>query len=214
MRLVERTVDGFLAELGSASPAPGGGSCAALAGALAASLAAMACRLTLGRKRFEPAWPLMRECLAEAESLGARLRGLVDEDSDAYNAVVAARRMPGEPAGEAARRDLAVREATERSARVPLETLETAARLAAVVRRVAEASNPSCATDVGSAAALLRAAAASAAYNVRVNLPDIGDQGLRRDLADAARASSAVVEEAVTAVTARVDATLEQRSTT
>jgi methenyltetrahydrofolate cyclohydrolase len=214
MRLVERSVEVFLGELATESPAPGGGSAAALGGAMAAALCCMACRLTLARERFEPAWPEMRAVLERAEPLGARLRALVDEDCAAYDAVVAARRLPKGSDPERQARQRAVQEAAVRAARVPLETLETVAGLAAAVRRAAASANPACITDVGSAAAMIRAAALSAAYNVRVNLPDIADAGLRDGLSAAAAAAAAAVEENIPAVERAVETALGKRSTT
>ena len=123
MKLVQMPVEGFLGELASDSPAPGGGSAAALAGAAAAALCAMVARLTLGREKLREAWPAMERLLPQAEELGTRLRGLVDEDTEAYASVVAARRMPRATEAERAARGAAVAEAALRSARVPLETL-------------------------------------------------------------------------------------------
>jgi methenyltetrahydrofolate cyclohydrolase len=212
VRLVERTVEVFLGELAAESPAPGGGSAAALAGAMAASLCCMACRLTLARKRFEPAWPVMRKELEMAESIGARLRALIDEDSAAYNGVVAARRLPRGSDPERQARGRAVQEAAICAARIPLETLEAVAGLAEVLGRVVAGANPACITDAGSAAAMIRAAALSAAYNVRVNLPDIADGALMAGLSAAATAALAAVEENVTAIERAVQTELGKRS--
>ena len=134
MKLPDLTINGFLSELSADSPAPGGGSAAALAGAAAAALCAMVCRLTLSREKYRDSWPAMKDALAEAESLAARLRDLIQEDAEAYLAVVAARALPtGTPEAKAAR-TAAVQAATVRSAEVPLETLD---RLGACARIVA-----------------------------------------------------------------------------
>jgi formiminotetrahydrofolate cyclodeaminase len=196
MKLMERDVESLLAELGSDSPAPGGGSAAALAGAMAASLCAMVCRLTLARKSLEPAWPEMQETLQEAEQGGARLRALVDEDSEAYAAVVAARRLPKQTPAESEIRGSAVAEANLRAASVPLDTLEALTALGPLFERVARRGNPSCASDAATGAALLRAAASGAAWNVRANLQDMADADLRSALSGAASAALEAVEEA------------------
>ncbi|MGA2974437.1 MAG: cyclodeaminase/cyclohydrolase family protein [Spirochaetia bacterium] len=203
MKLIERSVESLLGELASVSPAPGGGSAAALAGAMAASLCCMVCRVTLGKKSLADSWPEMKEALENAELLGARLRRLVDEDADAFTAVVAARKLPQEDA----------QDAIVHSARVPLETLETLARLAGIVERVARKGNPSCVTDAGSAGAMVRAGALSAAYNVRVNLPDISDESLRRSIAAGALAALAAVEEAAGGVEHALEQSLGKWST-
>jgi formiminotetrahydrofolate cyclodeaminase len=181
--LVDLPVTRLLDELASAAPAPGGGSAAALAGAAAAALCAMACRLTLGREAHRAAWPDAEAGLARAETLGAALRGLVDEDSRAYREVAAALGLPRGTAGEKDRRRASLAAATLEAARVPLRTLEAASDCAGLAALIVEKGNPSCATDAGTAAALARAAARGAAYNVRVNLPGIADAAERERLA-------------------------------
>ncbi len=212
MSLTDITVDALLNELASASPAPGGGSVAALAGACAASLCAMVCRITLGKTKNEAAWPLMRATLAEAEMRAARLRVLVTEDSDAYGAVVVARRLPkATEAEKTARRD-AVAVATLHCARVPLETLETIAAVAALARTVVADGDPACVTDAATAAAMAGAGARAAENNVRINLPGIADAAARRELAERARTALAAVLAAADAVARDVDARLGKGS--
>jgi methenyltetrahydrofolate cyclohydrolase len=197
MNLLDLPLGSFLDQLGSASPAPGGGSIAALAGACAASLCAMVCKITLGKERHAAVWPEMREALAEAESRGSRLRALVQEDSDAFNAVVDARRLPqGTEAERKARAD-ALETATARCAAVPLETLEALAAMASVAERAFHRGYPACMTDAATAAAMVRAGALAAVHNVRINLPGIHDAAARVELAT--RASKA--RESILAVT-------------
>lgn len=196
MNLIDMSVKDFLAELASDSPAPGGGSVAALAGAAGAALCAMAARLTLGREKYRDAWSEMEGLRDEAGSLGERLAALVDEDTRAYGAVVAARRLPKATEAERAGRGAALREAVMHSARVPLETLTVLRTLVGCAARAVERGNPSCLTDAGSAAQMIRAGAMAAAYNVRVNLPDIADERARESLrAQAAEALAAVRKE-------------------
>jgi glutamate formiminotransferase/formiminotetrahydrofolate cyclodeaminase len=194
VKLVQMSVEGFLDELASDSPAPGGGSVAALAGAAAAALCAMVARLTLGREKLRAAWPAMERLLAEADGLGARLRRLVDEDTEAYATVVAARRMPRATEAERSTRGTAIAEAALRSARVPLETLAALQSLSGLAAIALEQGNPACLTDAGSAAALVRAAAAAASWNVRVNLPDIVDPEERSRLAGQAAVTLSAIE--------------------
>jgi formiminotetrahydrofolate cyclodeaminase len=196
MNLTDMTVKAFLSELASDSPAPGGGSVAALAGAAGAALCAMAARLTLGREKHRDVWKEMEVLRDEASALGERLGALVDEDTDAYAAVVAARRLPKATEAERAARGAALRDAVNRSARVPLETLTILRKLVGCAARALERGNPSCLTDAGSAAQMIRAGAMAAAYNVRVNLPDIVDAQMRDSLrAQAAEALAAVRKE-------------------
>lgn len=181
MNLSNLSVKAFLDELASGSPAPGGGSAAALAGALAAALCGMVARLTLGRERLRDAWPAMEEAAADAERMRARFLGLVDEDADAYLAVAAARKLSKTtPEGEDRRR--AIDAAVLRSARVPLETLLLAGEAVGLAARVLERGNPSCVTDAGAAAQAARLAAEAASYNVKINLPGIADAAERARL--------------------------------
>ena len=163
MNLSNLTVKAFLDELASGSPAPGGGSVAALAGALATALCGMAARLTLGREKLRDAWPAMEEAAAEADHLRTRFLLLVDEDADAYLAVAAARKLPKGTEEERGARAHALACAVLRSARVPLETLLLADRADRPRRRVLERGNPACITDAGSAVQAARLAAEAAA---------------------------------------------------
>lgn len=193
MNLSNLSVKAFLDELASDSPAPGGGSAAALAGALAAGLCGMAARLTLGRERLRDAWPAMEEAAADADRLRARFLGLVDEDADAYLAVAAARKLPKTTPEDAEARRRALDAAVLRAARVPLETLLLAGEAVGLAARVLERGNPSCVTDAGSAAQAARLAAEAASYNVKINLPGIVDAAERSRLereTDAALASA------------------------
>jgi glutamate formiminotransferase/formiminotetrahydrofolate cyclodeaminase len=183
MNLSNLTVKAFLDELASGSPAPGGGSTAALAGALASGLCAMAARLTLGREKLRDSWPAMEEAVGEADRLRARFVGLVDEDADAYLAVAAARKLPKATEAEQEVRRRALACAVLRSARVPLETLLLAGQTLGLAARVLERGTPSCLTDTGSAVQAVRLAAEAAAWNVKVNLPGIADEAERSRLA-------------------------------
>ena len=212
MKMSEMTIDGFLAELGSDSPAPGGGSTAALAGAIAASLCEMVSGLTLSRETYKGLWPVMQEARARAGSLGSRLRELIDEDAQAFNSVMAARKLPRGTEEQKAARERAVQEGTLRSARVPLETLEYLAALADLASVCAEMGNPGCVTDTGSAAQMIRAGAASAEWNVRVNLPSVRDAKLKEELGrNAARLLEGIMK-TVERVDAMVEKSLNERS--
>ena len=180
--LVSMSLEDFLSELGSSSPAPGGGSVAALAGALAAALCVMVSGLTAGKEKYRESWEDMEKVGREAAVLEERFRGLVDEDTAAFRAVMDARRLPRGTAAEREARDGALREAVLRSARAPLATLSALRELSALARLAADRGNPACVTDAGSAGQLIRAGAVSAAYNVRANLPALADPALRLEL--------------------------------
>lgn len=207
MKLSEMSIDAFLTELGSDSPAPGGGSVAALAGALAASLCAMVSRLTVGREKYKDAWAAMQEAQAMADRLGARLRELIDEDARAFNSVMTARKLPQGTEEQKAARVRAIQEGIVRSARVPMETLETLASLADLAALGAEKGNPGCLTDAGSAAQMIRAGAVAAAWNVRVNLPFLLDEKLK----DKMESDTAIALGGIVKTVERVDAMVEKR---
>jgi len=214
MKLLEMTVEGFLAELGSDSPAPGGGSAAALAGAIAASLCEMVCRLTLGREAYRDVWAVIEEAQIRAASLGSRLRELVEEDAQAFNSVMTARKLPRGTEEQKAARERALQEAALRSARVPLETLEYLAALADLAVVCADLGNPACVTDAGSAAQMIRAGGAAAAWNVRVNLPSIKDAKAREELGSNAAGLLAGIVKASGQVDAMVEKSMNERSRT
>jgi methenyltetrahydrofolate cyclohydrolase len=211
-KLTQMTIEGLLTEFASDSPAPGGGSAAALAGALAASLCEMVARLTLGRERLKEAWPAMEKAVAKARHLGMRLRELVDEDTDAYVSVVTARRLPKDSSAENAVRDRTIQESLLRAARVPLETLRSLAELSGLVLLVAEKGNRGCITDAGAAALMIEAGAQAAAWNVQINLPGIRDAAVRDQLGIDAAAALALALETATRIRPMVQRQLSERS--
>jgi methenyltetrahydrofolate cyclohydrolase len=179
MKLMESRVKDFISTLSGDSPAPGGGSVSALAGALSAALCAMVARLTLGKEKYRGAWEEMERLRDEADSLSSRLMDLVEEDSAAYTKVMAAFQIPKEQ--HSARED-AVQSAFKEAASVPMETLRVTAELLDLVKSALNQGNPNCLTDAGVAAQLMRAAANGAAYNVRINLAGIKDPDFRSRL--------------------------------
>lgn len=180
MSFAESSVKTFLENLASDSPAPGGGSASALAGALGAALCAMVARLTLGREKYRASWESMESLRDEADSLCVRFLNLMDLDSQAYNKVIEARRIPR---GHEEERGKAMQSATKEAATVPLEMLRNLPRLADLAETAVEEGNPNCLSDVGVSAQLIRAAANGTAYNVRINLPGIEDRFFASELA-------------------------------
>lgn len=155
----------FLAELASASPAPGGGAAAALAGALAAAVVAMVARVTIAREASAP--PMMEEAVASAERLRTTLTRLVTEDADAYRRLVQSRATPP---GSATRAD-ALRSATE----VPLSISRRSRDVLTLCEAVVPRARASAVSDLGVAAALAWGALESGACTVRANLKTVTD---------------------------------------
>ncbi len=176
------TLDGWLDQLAGGAPVPGGGSAAALAGALAAALVAMVARLTIGRKTYAGVQQRVAEILAEADALRAQLRRLVDDDAAAYAKVSAAYRLPKDDP----RRTRAADEALVGAAQTPLAMARGAARLVALAKEIGTIGNRNAHSDAKVGEALARAALAGAVENVRVNVGALSEPGLGRSLLDEA----------------------------
>lgn len=166
----------FLDELASDSPAPGGGSVAALGGALGGALVTMVSGLTIGREKYKDNWAEMESVRESSEKLRARLVSLMNEDTEAFNSLMAAMKLPKGTDEEKAARRNAMEEATKKATLVPLETLECCAQIAELANRAMKSGNPNAASDAGSAAFMAVAGGNAAAYNVRINLPGIKDE--------------------------------------
>ncbi|HYS20563.1 MAG TPA: glutamate formimidoyltransferase [Gemmatimonadales bacterium] len=176
------TLDGWLEELASSAPVPGGGSAAALAGAVAGALVAMVARLTVGRKAFAAAEARAREILAEAEALRAQLRRLVDEDAAAYAKVSEAYKIPKSTAGRSRTIDAALVGAAE----TPIAMARGAMRLITLASDIGEIGNPNARSDARVAESLARAALAGAIENVRINVASLSEPALGRALLEEA----------------------------
>src|SRR5262249_53018674 len=132
----------FLAALASESPTPGGGSAAALAGAMAASLVVMVCNLTIGRDKFKEAEAELRGVHTEATRLLAEMTSLVRRDAEAYEGFVRAMKLPKATDAEKAARKKAMGEAAIRAAEIPLETMRVALAIMRLAAVVAKNGNP------------------------------------------------------------------------
>jgi formiminotetrahydrofolate cyclodeaminase len=161
------TIDTFLERLASADPTPGGGSVAALSGALAAALGQMAAALTVGKPKFAAVEEPVRATAARLARAGQMLRRLMDEDAAAYAEVHAAFQMDkADP-----QRSERVRQAATLAAEVPLETATIAYRVQQELIALREIANPNLKADMTAGVHLARAATHAAAANVRANLP-------------------------------------------
>lgn len=199
------SLDGFLGEVAGASPSPGGGTVAAVAGAMGAALAAMVARLTVGRKKYAEVEAEFRALRESAEQLRVELRRLGDADAAAYDAVSRAYAVPKE---QLDRRRQAIQEALLGAIAVPLDTLRAARAVAGLAARAAEAGNRNAVSDAGVAALLAGAAARGAAYNVRINIVTLPDPtagaGAATETAKLLAAALADVDRATAAVEANL----------
>src|SRR5256886_1827616 len=172
----------LLDRFASVDPTPGGGSAAALAGATAAALVTMVCRMPKTRTGDTRERGRLDEALAQATQAGRRLRELVEEDSAAYDAVVAAYRLPKATDEEKAARRRAVDAAVSVATEVPLRTAEACLLVLAAAEAAAGNGNPNAASDARTAAALAWAGLRGAAENVRINLGSVGPSPAREKI--------------------------------
>ncbi len=187
-RLVDVPVLRFVDELSSESPAPGGGSASALSGALSAALCSMVANLTFGRKETRRYNPLMEEAASEAQKLKTKFTELVDRDTDAFNAYMAATRMPRKTEEDVHARDMAVTAAAHQTTLVPFETLELIPAVLVLAETVARKGNVNAVSDAAVAAIQAEAAAEGAWMNVLVNLPMVNDPPFAEDIRNKSKA--------------------------
>lgn len=182
----------FLEELGSNSPAPGGGSISALAGALGGALTAMVCRLTVGNSKYSEVQNEIQAVLVEADRLSDMLARCVDADTEAFNQVMAAYKLPKTTDAEKAARSEAIQKAMQHAANLPLGVAECCLKVLAMSGRVLKIGNANAASDAAVAGLMAHAGLHGALYNVKINLGSIKDE---KFVADTQTKVSAIIEE-------------------
>jgi len=173
--LVDLTVKEFLNKVSGSDPVPGGGSVAALNGAIASALAAMVANLTIGKKNYEAHQELMIHIAEIASQQVSQFAVDVDRDSDAYNQVFDCFKMPKATDEEKAARSAAIQEATKYAAMVPMQVARQAYELMSIISDVAHLGNQNAVTDACVAMMSARSAVLGALMNVRINLGSIKD---------------------------------------
>jgi glutamate formiminotransferase/formiminotetrahydrofolate cyclodeaminase len=181
---LQKTADAptFLDQLAAGAPTPGGGSASAYAGAMAAGLAAMVARLTVGKKKYASVEARMWPIIEQAETLRAALNQAISTDAAAFDGILAAMRLPKNSEAEQAERGAALEKATLYAAEIPLQTAQLAAQALALAAQVATYGNLNAISDAAVAAALARAALTGAGLNVRINLQSLQNQALAAPL--------------------------------
>jgi glutamate formiminotransferase/formiminotetrahydrofolate cyclodeaminase len=174
--LVGMTLREFVNELSMDSPTPGGGSVAALCGALSAALSAMVANLTVGKKGYEEVRADMVATAVRAQALKDGLLEAVDRDTLAFNKVMDAFQLPKTTPEQALEKGRAVEEANKEATLVPLEVLDKAGEAVALARAVAAKGNKNSVSDAGVAGLAGQAAGEGAYYNVLINLLGIADR--------------------------------------
>lgn len=173
MNWMEMSLKDFQAALASSSPTPGGGTAAAVALGQAAALSVMVCDLTLGSEKWSDGWPIAEEIQLLAIPLLHHSGVLAQQDSDAFDEVMASFKLPKSTEEEKLGRRDAIRAATLHAAQVPFETAQQASRLLNKLPQLAAKGNSNAASDVGVAGLLASAAAKGAVFNVEINLDSL-----------------------------------------
>ena len=180
--IVDQSIRGFLDELASSAPTPGGGSAGALVGAVGAALLAMVGNLTAGKKGYEAVDGSMRALVAESDRLRGELVRLADEDVRVFGEVMGAYRMPRADDEERAARRAAIQGALRAATAAPLALARVCSEVIALAATAAEEGNPNVVSDAGVGVVAAHAALRAAALNVWINAGSIED----REFADGA----------------------------
>ena len=198
--LTQMTVEGFTRETASESAAPGGGSVSACMGAFAAALSTMVANLSAHKRGWDARWKEFSDVAEQGQRLVDELLSLIDEDTAAFNRIMACFAMPKGTDEEKAARSKAIEEATLYAAEVPLRTMEATLKALPLALQMAQSGNPASASDAGVAALAAVAGIRGARLNVRINAASLKDQAPARPLlerADAIVAEALVLEKQV-----------------
>ncbi|MGN0711276.1 MAG: cyclodeaminase/cyclohydrolase family protein [Anaerovoracaceae bacterium] len=194
MKLIEMKVNEYLDVLKSDAPAPGGGSVSALAGAQGVGLFMMVCDLTIGKEKYAD---FQEGCIAAKEAgvkLYEELVAGIDKDTEAFNLVSAAFKMPKETDEEKAARKAAIAAGTLEATKVPFRTMELGFEGLKIASQLVGKTNPNAASDLGVAALNLMACIKGAWLNVKINLPGVKDEALAKEFEEKGRMIMAEAE--------------------
>jgi formiminotetrahydrofolate cyclodeaminase len=181
---LEEPLQHYLEDLASSKSAPGGGSAAALSGAMGAALASMVARLTLGKAEYSDVQQEIGELLQQTEKLRTRFQQLMQEDIEAYGRLSVCFKMPRDTDEQRGARSVAIQASLVDAALVPLEVAERSAELVQCCRRIAEIGNSQILSDIGTGSMLASSAGAGAGWIVRINLRAMQDLELAQVLSD------------------------------
>ena len=200
--LVDQTVTAFVESTASESPAPGGGSVAASVGALGAALGTMVANLSAHKRGWDGRWKEFSDWAERGKALYDRLLELVDQDTEAFNGILAAFRLPDSSAAEKAARHQSIQRATKKAIEVPLQVMEASLDSMKLLEAMAREGNPASVSDAGVGALCARAAVRGAFMNMQINSGDFEDEESVADLlargraleAEAAKLESLILE--------------------
>jgi glutamate formiminotransferase/formiminotetrahydrofolate cyclodeaminase len=180
--LVDRSLTGFVESTASEAPAPGGGSVSAAVGALGAALGSMVANLSAHKRGWDARWEEFSNWAEQGKELYEELLGLVDEDTAAFDGILAAFRLPQTSEAEQAVRHQAIQEATKRAIEVPLQVMEASLRSMKILEAMAHEGNPASVSDAGVGALCARTALRGAFMNMQINSGDLEDKEVVEDL--------------------------------
>ncbi len=176
MIITQSSIDEFLERLASGDPTPGGGSAAAIMGAMGAALISMVCNVSIGKKGYEGVEAELRTVLAESEALRHRMAAMVGEDVAAFDGLMAAYKLPKSSHDEKSRRADAIQASLERATEVPLDCARACAQAIRLARRAGQHGYRHVISDAGVGVAAAYSALRSAALNVFINAPALKDR--------------------------------------
>ncbi|HWR40515.1 MAG TPA: cyclodeaminase/cyclohydrolase family protein [Patescibacteria group bacterium] len=180
--LIQMKLSDFLAELGSDSPAPGGGSISALAGALGGALTSMVCRLTVGNDKYAHVQKEIETILPQADELAGSLARYVDADTAAFNKVMAAYKLPKATDAEKESRSEAIQQAMVAATHLPLTVATSCLKVLSLAVRILAIGNSNAASDASVSGLMAHAGLHGALYNVKINLGSIKDPAIQQDI--------------------------------
>lgn len=179
--LVDMKIAEFVDAIASKTPSPGGGSVAALSGALSAGLVSMVCQLTIDKKGYEDVNEEMKKILKEARELQKELLNLVDEDAKVYYKVVDAFKLPKNTEEERNIRSKEIQEALKKAAAIPLNCAKNCQKVMELAKFLTKRGNVNAISDSGVAAAMANSGIFGAALNVKINLISINDENFKKE---------------------------------
>lgn len=180
--LLDMTARDFIDEVSMDSPAPGGGSVSAVSGALGGGLLSMVCALTVGKKGYEDVNERVKEIGKMAQELKDVLMGLVDEDTDAFNGIMSAMRLPKKTDQDKKKRDEAIEEATKKATLVPLKIMRKGKNLTELMREPANICNINAISDILVASLEAEISVKGAGVNVDINISNLSDEEFKKEV--------------------------------
>jgi len=188
-KIIYQPTQNFIEQVASSAPAPGGGSAAALSGAVGAALLSMVCALTIGKKGYAEVEQELQEIRARTEAARARLTRLIDDDTAAFNRFRVARKLPARDDAEKKAKEVELASAAQETIDVPMMTMQTCLETLREASVVAQKGNVNCVSDAGVGACQLYTGLEGGGYNVLINLIGADDNAKTRELRGKVRAT-------------------------